>query len=127
MSNFALPNLQGSVPIHQGTGAGLTARTLGEVGGAVSVTLTAAEGAAHTHAAMASPAQASSGNPVGALLATTDGSNPIYGVVDQGAPITMGQLATGNTPSATVPHNNLQPYLVVTFIIAMQGIFPSRN
>jgi microcystin-dependent protein len=126
LSNFALPNLQGSVPIGQGSGAGLTPRAIGSAGGAASVVLTASEGAAHTHAAMASTGAATTGDPTGALLAATPASNPIY-VGSAGEAITMGALALGNTPAATQAHNNLQPYVVLTFIIALTGIFPARN
>jgi microcystin-dependent protein len=124
-TTFALPNLQGNVPIHQGSGPGLTPRSMGETGGAASVALNATQVAPHTHAAMASAGPANTGNPAGALLAATPASNPIYAGAP-GSTLTMGPLAVGQA-GPSQPHNNLQPYLVVTFIIALQGIFPSRS
>ncbi len=124
-SNFALPNLQGSVPVSVGQGAGLSLRDLGETGGASAVTLTTAELAAHTHVASASTNDANTGNPTGALLAIPDPTNPIY-VGSPGAALDFGPLTVG-TPGPTAAHNNLQPYLVVNFIIALQGIFPARS
>jgi microcystin-dependent protein len=124
-SNFALPNLQASVPIHVGQGAGLSSRILGETGGAQNVTLTTSELASHTHAAVASTNTANTGDPAGAFLAVPDPTNPIY-VGSPGAPILFAAQSLG-PPQAAVPHNNLQPYLVINFIIALVGIFPTRS
>jgi microcystin-dependent protein len=124
-TNFALPNFQGTVPIHQGQGPGLTQRVEGEVGGAAAVTLAATQVAPHTHAAMASTGPANTGDPAGALLGATTASNPIYAGAP-GTTLTMGALAVGQA-GPSQPHNNLQPYLVVSFIIALQGIFPARS
>jgi microcystin-dependent protein len=90
-----------------------------------SVALTAAQVAPHTHAAMASAGLANTGDPAGALLATTTAMNPIYAGA-AGSTLTMGPLAVGQA-GPSQPHNNLQPYLVVSFIIALTGIFPSRS
>jgi microcystin-dependent protein len=124
-TNFALPNLQASVPIQAGQGAGLSLRNLGDVGGVQAVTLIESELAAHTHVLSASTNAANTGNPDGALLAAPDPSNPIF-VGAPGTPLDFGPLTvgTGGPPGA---HNNLQPYLVITFIIALQGIFPARS
>ena len=128
-SNFALPNLQGTVPIHWGQGAGLSSRTIGETGGATSVTLTPSEGASHTHPLLASTGMANTGSPAGSLVAVSDPTNPIYvGNPGAAAPLAFGPQAIGETGAAApVAHNNMQPYLVVNFCIALQGVFPSRN
>jgi microcystin-dependent protein len=124
-TNFALPNFQANVPIHQGQGQGLTSRTVGSTGGAAAVALAPTQVAPHTHAAMASAGPANTRNPAGALLAATAASNPIY-VGAPGSTLTMGPLAVGQG-GPSLPHNNLQPYLSVSFIIALTGIFPSRS
>lgn len=121
-SNFALPNLQGSVPLHFGQGPGLTLYDIGETGGSEEVTLLATEIASHSHTVspVASDDERTTDRPGGAYP-TTGGiyaSSP-----DSNAPM-------GSTPSSVVggsPHNNLQPYLVLNFIIAEQGIFPARS
>jgi microcystin-dependent protein len=125
VTTFALPNFQATVPIHQGQGAGLTERVLGSVGGAATVALNATEVAPHAHAAMASTGSANTGDPAGALLGTTTTANPIYAGAP-GTTLTMGALAVGQAGPSQA-HNNLQPYLVVSFIIALTGIFPSRS
>jgi microcystin-dependent protein len=123
-TNFALPNLRGRTPLHAGQGPGLTDRPLGSSGGVETVTLTEANVAPHSHSAIASAGAASTGNPAGALLAATAAANPIY-VGAPGATLTMGPLSI--VGGASTPHNNLQPYLVLSFIIALQGIYPPRS
>jgi microcystin-dependent protein len=120
--NFALPNVQGRVPIHVGDG-----HTLGEQGGASNVTVSVAQMPAHPHFVTADTTQASETD--GNLPATTKrlanavGQN-IYGPVTN--PVAM---APGNVTNVggSQPHNNMMPYLVLNFCIALQGIFPSQN
>jgi microcystin-dependent protein len=131
-SNFALPNLQGNLPLGAGNGAGLSPYVLGQTGGSANVLLLQAEVPTHTHALMASANPATTGAPQNAVLATTDPSNPIYVPAVSGSPPT---LAFGNSnegpplavAGSSVPHNNLQPYLVVNFCIALQGVYPPRT
>jgi microcystin-dependent protein len=130
-SNFALPNLQASAPLHTGgtssQGAGLSLHVLGEVGGSQNVTLLASEMPSHTHAPTASKNPANTGNPNNALVAATDPTNPIYVASSSpGSPLPFGPQAIAPA-GGSQPHNNLQPYLVINFIIALQGIFPSRS
>jgi microcystin-dependent protein len=125
-STFALPNLEGSAPMHQGQGAGLSDRFIGETGGEDSVTLINSEMPLHNHVAQG----------IAASTATAPGPTVVWGslpgrspspLYQSGAPdVTMNPLALGIAGSS-LPHNNLQPYLVLTFIIAQQGIFPSRG
>jgi microcystin-dependent protein len=115
-TTFALPNLQGRVPIHVGSGY-----TLGQVGGEETHTLTVSELPAHVHPVTASSNTAAQVSPANGYVAA-DGSNR------------FGPAPTGTLSSAAVatvgggqPHENRPPYLVVSFVIALQGIFPSQN
>lgn len=117
-TSFALPDLRGRTPIHVGDG-----HTLGQKSGAETVTLTAAEIAAHTHTARANSGTVNVGPVQGATWAqAVDNlySNPT-------APLSAmrsGALANAGGGQA---HNNMQPYLTLSFCIALQGLFPSRN
>jgi microcystin-dependent protein len=125
-STFALPNLQGAFPIHAGSsaGPGLTPRSVGETGGQDAVTLSDAQLPAHGHGLVAVPG-ATSGTPAGDVsLAPTSNGTALYRAPDNvwlnTAPSDMGASGGGGA------HNNLPPYLAVSFIIALQGIFPPR-
>jgi microcystin-dependent protein len=123
-STFALPNLQGSVPLHQGQGQGLSERFLGEQSGAQFVTLLVSEMPAHTHVMQANAAPATLNAPdTGRGLARSSGGN----VYKSGSnPNTQMAFQALSPAGGSLPHNNLMPYLVVNFCIAMQGIFPQR-
>lgn len=121
-STFALPNLQGSAAMHPGQGPGLSLRDLGEVGGSDTVTLLQSEMPAHPHTLQATQIPADQPIPTGNLTGTTTADN-LYGAA--GNTVTMAPQALPVAGSG-LPHNNLQPYLTVTFCIAMQGIFPQR-
>jgi microcystin-dependent protein len=124
-SNFALPNLQGSVPVGQGSGAGLSPRDIGETGGEQNVTLLQATMASHFHQMSGAATSASSVTPGPTMaLAQPPAIAPIY-QTSLGSPATLNVGAV--PPSGgSQPHNNLQPFLVLNFIIALQGIFPAR-
>ena len=126
-STFALPNLQGSAPLQAGQGPGLSLRDLGEIGGEQAVTLLQTEMPAHSHTAQGST-----------------GSNqitPVNNAWASGAKLGGGNLYFPSTPASNVqmnafgtsiaggsqPHNNMMPYLGLTFIIALQGVFPARS
>lgn len=116
-TNFALPNMQSRTPVHWGN-----TTVLGEVGGTETVTLNASQIPAHSHQVLASSGAASSGSPGGNYL-TTQPSEALYT-----APANAnGAMASQAASLGTQPHTNIQPYLVVNFCIALQGIFPSRN
>jgi microcystin-dependent protein len=122
-STFALPNLQGSAPMGQGEGPGLTPRALGEFGGEPFVTLLNSEMPSHNHFVQASNQIGTDRTPAGEDLARSKGMN-LYG--PSGTIVPMSVDAT--TPQGnSLPHNNLQPFLVFTFIIALQGVFPPRS
>lgn len=126
-SNFGLPNLQASVPMGMGNGPGLTPRVIGETGGANSVTLTQNQMAAHNHPAKCDTADGAQASPIGGLWAEVKvGRNPhnYYHNSSDGTQMNVGALSPSG---GNAPHNNLQPYLTVTFLIALQGIYPVRN
>jgi microcystin-dependent protein len=121
-SNFALPNLQGSAPMHHGQGSGLSARFLGEQSGSEFITLLQSEMPVHNHIANAKTSLGNSQTPAGQTWA---GSNNAKQYVNTAPNTPMSPQALSPT-GGDLPHNNLQPYLVVTFIIALQGVFPQR-
>jgi microcystin-dependent protein len=124
-STFALPNIQGQVVVHPGQGQGLSEYYEGQQGGSETVTLLQSEMPAHSHAARATidDGQFQAPAPDRALAV----SNPGFAYQsDTSQNLTqMNQQALG-IAGASLPHNNLQPYLVLNFVIAMQGIFPQR-
>ncbi len=121
-STFALPDLQGRVPVHMGTGPGLSSHTIGEQGGAEAVTLTTNQIPAHTHPGQASSAAATASGPAGNVWAT--GTTTPFS--DQAADSHV-QAAAIQTVGGSQPHDNMVPFLAVNFIISLFGIFPSQN
>ena len=129
VTTFALPNLQGRFPIHQGQGGGLSNYVIGEMAGASSVALTSAQIPAHTHQVFASSAVATTNDPTGNVPAKpvqVGGSNTVNAFAVPGATVPMSAGAISPT-GASLPHDNMQPYLGMNYIIALQGIFPSQN
>jgi len=125
-STFALPNIQGRVPMHPGQGPGLSLHDLGETGGTTAVTLQPSEMPAHTHTlgvqtaplgATAAPAGTTLGRPASGKLYVT-AANPALVTM---SPSMLAPAGAGQ------PHNNLQPYLTFNFCIALQGVFPPRG
>lgn len=114
-TTFALPNLQGRMPLHTGGGF-----VLGQTGGEANHTLILSEMPPHTHAAMGSSSAASVGDPTGNLWAT---GNSAY---NPAANTTMSPAALQNAGSS-LAHNNMPPYEVLNICIALVGAFPSRN
>ncbi|KZL12670.1 Phage Tail Collar Domain protein [Pseudovibrio axinellae] len=121
-TTFALPDLRGRIPIHQGSGPGLSSRSLGARGGSEKVTLTVNQIPSHTHTFTASDNLASDAAPGGKVLArqADDFYNPDTATASMGA---NSISSTGNSGS----HDNLMPYLCINFIIALFGIYPSRQ
>jgi microcystin-dependent protein len=131
-TTFALPDLQGRVPISSGQGIGLSDYALGEQGGVDVVTIDNSTLASHNHSFNASlntaTVTASSGNTLG----KAQSGNPIHG-------LTKGLMYSPNAPQTQMspqaltpvgsggPHNNLQPYLTLNYCIALQGIYPPRS
>ncbi len=125
-STFALPNLQGSAPMHPGQGPGLSLHDLGETGGSETVTLLASEIPTHSHGLMAStqPGEDPAPNPTEALARSVGAS--LYQTVTNANIVQLSNNALAPAGGDT-PHNNLQPYLTFYFCIALQGVFPPRS
>ena len=130
VQTFGLPNMQGRVPIHWGNGLGLSAYVIGESGGAENISLTAQNLPSHNHMVNVNNGAATATTPAGAALAT---ATPPRG---QTAPLIYAAAPDGSSQlnpqsiamsGGNLPHANIQPFLCVTFIIALNGIFPSRN
>lgn len=115
-TTFALPNFQSRMPIHTGQQF-----TLGQTGGETAHTLTVNEMPAHNHPAMGAPT-ANGSSPNGTVWAPADGALEFYPTPNT----IMSPGAVANT-GGSQPHNNEAPYLVLNFVIALTGIFPSRN
>ena len=122
-ATFALPNLQGNFPLHQGQGPGLSPRVVGESGGSAEVALLQTQIPQHTHTLRAA-ATATQNSPAGNALGQS-ASTKIYGPV--GSLVPMADAAIAPTGVSVAEHENRQPYLTVNICIALQGIFPSRN
>jgi microcystin-dependent protein len=116
-TTFALPNLRGRVPIHMGNG-----HTLGEAAGSTSVTVNIQQLATHLHGLQASTS---------VVNTTSDPANNFLGQVNNAyappAALTTMEPSSVTSVGGSQPHNNMMPYLVLNFIIALQGIFPSQN
>jgi microcystin-dependent protein len=125
-SNFALPNLQGCVPMQAGQGAGLSLRDLGENGGEQTVTLLQTEMPAHSHSALAG-AGGGLPSPANNVWASGLKGHPgAYAASNPSTNVQMNPFAT-SISGGNLPHNNMPPFLGLTFIIALQGVFPARS
>lgn len=125
VSTFQLPNLAGSAAVAAGNGNGLTPRALGESGGEPSVSLLTSELPLHNHPLMAHAMAGSTGVNTAAGNALTQSESPMNLYQPTGTPIAMSPQAISPI-GGSLPHNNLQPYMMLTFIIALRGIFPQR-
>lgn len=123
----ALPNLQGRAPMHPGRGPGLTDRRLGQIGGAETVALSTAQMPNHTHQLQGDEGEAEEdgeSTPAGNRTAITDSSTKIYQTGTTASLVDMADLPSHGGGQA---HTNLQPFLALNYIIALQGLYPSRS
>lgn len=132
VTTFGVPDLRGRIPVHAGQGPGLSNRNLGEFAGTEEVVLTTPNLPVHSHG-LATTAQAGTTNIPGTGVILADqgpaGSTqtPVY-IPASPPPTPVGMHPNSTGLSGTnAPHDNMQPYLAVNYIIALQGVFPSRN
>ncbi|MFL6211694.1 MAG: phage tail protein [Pyrinomonadaceae bacterium] len=116
-TTFALPNLRGRTPLHKGNGF-----TLGEAGGETAHTLNISELPTHTHSAQGNNAGATVSDPAGNFW--SNGGDNVYA---PGPPNALMAAGTVLNVGGSQAHENMSPFLVLNFIIALQGIFPSQN
>jgi len=121
-STFALPDLRGRVPIHQGTGGGVS-YTLAQTGGAEEVTLSISQIPSHSHPMLGASGNGAQANPKNNVLA----SSTLVKLYSGEAPDTAMAATSITAIGGNLPHTNFQPYLCVNYIISLFGIFPSQN
>lgn len=127
-TTFALPNLQGRVANGMGQGPGLSSYSLGELSGTENVTLTQQQMPIHNHLVNSNNSDGALNTPVNNYFAgpSADKDQYLYNAATAGSTPALNAQATGLT-GGSFPHNNIMPYQVVNFCIAVQGIYPSRN
>jgi microcystin-dependent protein len=127
VQTFAVPDLRGQVPIHQGTGPGLTTRVIGELGGSENVTLLSANMPTHNHMFTASAAAASTISPGPTVLPAAVTGDTFYLTTVTGANTQNFAPAAVQQQGGNISHDNLMPTLTVSICIAWAGVFPTRN
>jgi len=126
-STFALPDLSSRVPVHAGQGPGISQNyQIGEQGGVESVTLNTNQIPIHNHAMLASTDFGQQAQPQGAFLAQSV-TGTMYTDAGNGPPFVNLNAGSLSPVGGNQPHDNMLPYLVITFIISLFGIFPSQN
>ncbi len=126
-TTFAVPDLRGRLPIHQGQGPGLSAYVIGQKAGAEQVTVLSSQMPAHTHALVASTGGASTVTPGPGLLPGSVSGETFYVTDIAGAtPLPMSAQST-STVGGSQPHENTMPTLTVQFCMALFGIYPSQS
>jgi microcystin-dependent protein len=125
-NTFGLPDLRGRAVIHQGIGAGLSSYVMGQQVGLENVTVSVAQMASHPHTfgGIGSAGNTATPGPTVTLAAAPTG----YDIYDgTGAATTLSPTLAVNNAGGSVPHNNRQPYLAISYIIALEGIYPSQS
>ncbi|BCG77405.1 phage tail protein [Mesorhizobium sp. 113-3-3] len=125
-SNFALPDLQGSVPMHPGQGPGLSLHDLGETGGSETVTLLESEIPMHNHTMRATVENGTQGTLTPGITLATSANGAVFQKTTNANLVPMSPNALAPA-GGDQPHNNMQPYLTCYFCIALQGVFPPRT
>jgi microcystin-dependent protein len=120
---FGLPDLRGRVPVHQGTGPGLGSYVIGEEAGVESVSLTTNQIPVHNHAMLVSQDQGSGTAPANEVI----GSNPTVQLFRPGVASQTFDPSALSPVGGSQPHDNMQPFLVMTYIISLFGLFPTQN
>jgi microcystin-dependent protein len=127
-TTFALPNLQGSAPLQQGQGSGLSLYDQGQIGGEQFVTLIDSVMPGHTHTAACANADGSGTqlNPTGNIWANAGARRAAVNMYATGPANAQMDFAALAIAGASLPHNNMPPFLCLEFCIALQGVFPQR-
>lgn len=127
VTTFGLPDLRGRVPVHTGTGAGLSTRVIGEMGGTESVTLTTNQIPSHSHTVVATTTAATTGTPGPTVVPGAVANQTMYVTDTTGAvPFTTSAQSVG-IAGGSQPHDNCMPSLTLNYCIALYGIFPPQN
>lgn len=126
-SNFALPNLMGSVPMHQGAGAGLTPRSVGEAGGSQTVGLNVTQLPSHAHLVNVADTPGDANVPDNHIWAEAASGRVLDNIYSPSVPNVQMHPQAISSAGGSQAHNNMPPYLCLVFIIALQGIFPPRQ
>lgn len=121
-NTFALPDLRGRLPIHQGTGPGLSSYVLGQSGGSEEITLTNGQIPTHTHALLGSSGAPTSSNPQGNVTAQPT----TFDFYSSDPPTSTMNTSIVSSTGGSQPHDNMMPFLCVSFIISLYGIYPSQ-
>lgn len=126
-SNFALPNLQGNVAVGVGQAPGLSPYVQGEAGGSTAVTLLTSQMPSHSHSFLADSGRPATGkDPTNSSLGKTIPTSLVY-AKPGGNQVQLNQAFLSPFSGGNQPHNNMMPYLTLNWVIALQGIFPSRG
>jgi microcystin-dependent protein len=126
-TTFALPELRGRAPVHMGSGPGLTPRQIGGKAGAETVTVSVAALPIHSHTMQGSTNFGGDTSPANNVPGTGAGANLYNGSPPAGTVVAMDSDAVTVSAGGNGAHNNVMPFLCINFIIALTGIFPSRN
>lgn len=123
-STFNLPDLRGRIPVHQGTNGFGSTYVIGQIAGSESVTINSNTYPSHNHTLSASGNQSSPKNPGGNVLGQLTSA---YSNQAPSSAAVMSNAVLGMSPGSSLPHDNLQPFLVLTWVIALVGIYPARS
>ena len=124
-TTFALPDLQGRAPLHQGQGNGLSQYSIGQQSGTETVTLLISEMPGHNHQEMGSNTNSTQQSPIGNFSSGST-QNKRYAAAANNPDTQMNPFILG-VNGGGLPHNNMPPYLILNFIIALQGVYPPRT
>ncbi len=119
-TTFGVPDLRGRVPINYGSGSGLTSRTIGQTGGTETETLSISQIPSHSHTVAINTGAGDSNSPADYLATNAEG-------IKQYASTSNSTGSSTNTSGSSLSHNNMPPYLVLNYVMALTGIFPSRS
>ena len=122
-STFAMPDLRGRIPLHQGSN-GISNYVMGQIGGAENVTIASNTYPQHSHVLYASPNPGTSGSPTGNVAG---GLSDAYSASAPSASLPMNATVLSSAQGSGQPHSNLQPYLTLNWVISLFGVFPSQN